>query len=281
MRRLLLLALLPSLLLGAKILSYNVYDRSDRVDIMLSFDTPYEGALRQSRMGSRIVVKLEDASIESPKVKEVGSPYLGKLTLTPIGSETQIIATVPESVEMLASKTSDAFGLRLRFTKPAPAPVTTEPAAAAPSPVASLPTKPADDLTGSYIIVVVILLLGIFVLLWVKSRMATPRTAASGGKGWLFSKNGEKSDGVSVRFQKPLDPKNRIVMLDYGEESYLVLLGTTNMLLEKFHDRKPVTQSDFDTMLQDKHEELDRFLQIDHAREPLQSYKEKASGGDL
>ena len=41
MRYLILLLLLPAFLWGAKILSYNVYDRNDRVDVMLTFDTPY------------------------------------------------------------------------------------------------------------------------------------------------------------------------------------------------------------------------------------------------
>ncbi len=41
--RYLLLLLFPLLLLGSKILSYNVYERSNRVDVMLTFDTPFEG----------------------------------------------------------------------------------------------------------------------------------------------------------------------------------------------------------------------------------------------
>jgi hypothetical protein len=276
------LLILPSLIFASKILSYNVYDRTDRVDIMLAFDTPYEGTLRQSRQSNRIIVKLDGASIESPKVKNVASPYLGKLTITPIGDQTQIIAAVPSSVEMQASKTSDAFGLRLRFSKAAAAAASTSnpETAAATAPLGTtLPTKPEAEYQSSYMVVIAVLVIGILIMLWLKSRIgAAP--VQTGKKPWIFNKGGSAKDDVRVRFQKPLDQKNRVVMLDYADESYLVVIGTTNMLLEKFHDRQPVTQNDFEEMLQHKHEELDRFLQIDHDRDTLQSYKEKASGID-
>lgn len=278
MRFLLPLLLVPSLIFAAKILSYNVYDRSDRVDIMLAFDTPYEGALRQSRQQNRIIVKLDDASIDGPKVKKVGSPFLGKLTITPIGGQTQLIASVPSSVEMQASKTSDAFGLRLRFSKAA-APAAQAAPAAAPS-LDALPMKPEGAYDDSYMIVIAILIVGIAILLWLKSRIAKAPAAPTKG-GWPFKKGGGSKTDVSVRFQKALDPKNRIVMLDYAEESYLVVIGTSNLLLDKFQGNRPVTQNDFEEMLSHKHEELDRFLQIDkQTHEPLQSYKEKASGID-
>ncbi len=54
---------------AAKILSYNIYDRTDRVDVMITFDTPYDGIIKQSITKSKIIIKLQDASIESEKQK--------------------------------------------------------------------------------------------------------------------------------------------------------------------------------------------------------------------
>lgn len=62
MIRLVLLFLLPFTLYGSKILSYNIYDRTDRVDVMITFDTPYEGIIKQSVAKSTIIIKLEEAS---------------------------------------------------------------------------------------------------------------------------------------------------------------------------------------------------------------------------
>jgi len=111
MRYLLLLLLLPAFLWGAKILSYNIYDRNDRVDVMLTFDTPYEGVLRQNRQGNTVIVKLEEAFIEDPKVKNVNSKYLNKLTISPQDEHIEIIAEVSNDVVMQASKTSDSNAL--------------------------------------------------------------------------------------------------------------------------------------------------------------------------
>jgi hypothetical protein len=115
-------------------------------------------------------------------------------------------------------------------------------------------------------------------MLWLKKRMGPPAAASSKSK-WLF-KGGAKKEGISVRFQKPLDPKNRVAMLDFEGQSYLVLLGSSNVLLDKFIDGKPIsTQSDFDKVLDDNKNELDSYLQLDTSDiEPLESYKEKASG---
>ncbi len=65
--------------------------------------------------------------------------------------------------------------------------------------------------------------------------------------------------------------------MDYADESYLVVIGNSNLLLDKFHGQTPVTENEFESMLKDKNQELDTFLQIDK-QEPLESYKEKASG---
>ncbi len=275
--RFFLLLLLPCFLFGSKILSYNIYERSNRVDIMLTFDTPYEGRLSQIKQDDKIVLKLQDASIEAPKIKNINTSYLHKMTITPINSHTEIILDTASDVAMSVSKTSDAYGLRLRFNKEAAAVRNkiekTNPAAEA----GSLPTKKANDFNDSYYIVIAILLIGILIMLWLKKKMGVTQT--KGKTPWLF-KNGAKKEGISIRFQKPLDPKNRVVMIEYEGQSYLVVIGNSNVLLDKYKGNKPVTsQSEFDKLLDENKTELDSYLQLDNAAEvePLQSYKEKAS----
>jgi len=274
----LLLLLLPFLLFGSKILSYNVYERSNRVDVMLTFDTPFDGRLSQVKKSNKIILKLEGASIEAPKIKNINTSYLHKMTLTPIGSHTEIILQTASNVSMKASKTSDAYGLRLRFIKAQALAKTTTQKNPLSTISSGLPTKPAGEFKSSYLVVVGVLLLGIIIMLWLKKKVSPAQ--AKGKQPWLF-KNSAKKEGISVRFQKPLDPKNRVAMLDFEGQSYLVLLGNSNVLLDKYADGKPVrTQSEFDKILDDNKEELDSYLQLDNSPdiEPLQSYKEKASG---
>ncbi len=276
--RLLLLLFLPYVLFASKILSYNVYERSNRVDVMLTFDTPFEGRLSQVKKNNQTILKLEGASIEAPKIKNINTSYLHKMTLTPINSHTEIILQTASDVQMNASKTSDSYGLRLRFVKASA--VSSKKAADSSSPTLStlsnLPTRASGEFNNAYYVVIAILLLGIILMLWLKKRMGSAQ--AKGKQPWLF-KSAPKKEGITVRFQKPLDPKNRVAMLDYEGQSYLVLLGNTNVLLDKYIEGKPVTnESEFDQILHANKTELDSYLQLDPANvEPLQSYKEKAS----
>jgi len=275
----LLLFMLPFTLYASKILSYNLYDRSDRVDVMITFDTPYEGVIKQSAQNSKIIIKLEDSTIESTKLKQLSSNYLQSLSITPMSGYTQIVASVPNTVGLQASKTADSYGLRLRFTdQVAPQKVKQEES----YPLSSLPTKKSGDMSQSYYIVITILVLGILILLILKKKLANQKPKKE--TSWLFKDNQEtetksvKNNEVTIRFQKTIDSGNSVVMLDFAEQSYLVLMGNSNILLDKFIENKPNTQEDFETILQSRHQELEDFLQTgDTNKEPLHSYKERAS----
>ena len=293
----LLLFLLPFSLQASKILSYNIYDRTDRADVMITFDTPYDGIIKQSISKSKIIIKLTGASIESSKIKNVSSKFLHSITITPMSGLTQIVASVPSSVKLIASKTSDAYGLRLRFTNSVAKQSTPKnPKLSASNSLSSLPTKKSDDMSTSYYIIVTILVIGILILFMLKKKMAT-KNIQNQESPWLFQANSEtKTDtkavptdttnnDISIRFQKNLNEQNSVVMLDFADQSYLVLMGNSNILLDKFTDDKPVTQEDFESILQNRHQELDDFLRVEpnnnnraqHPKEALQAYKEKAA----
>ncbi len=291
MIKFLLLLSIPFLLSASKILSYNIYDRTDRVDVMITFDTPYNGVIKQSNSNSIITIKLENASIESSKIKQLSSKYIRSITITPMEEYTQIVAEIPPSVALQASKTSDSYGLRLRFAAPEILPQTNveQRSEVSKDEFASLPTKKGDDLSQSYYIVISILILGIGILFYIKKRVALPQTKQKQAS-WLFQENSSEEEekkeftaptsqsNVTIRFQKALNSDNSVVMLDYGEQSYLVLMGKSNILLDKFSDNKPTNQSEFETILQNRHKELDNFLNnADDYKESLRIYKEKAA----
>lgn len=282
MIKLYLILLLPFTLYASKILSYNIYDRTDRVDVMITFDTPYSGAIKQYVSQSKITIKLEDAMIESSKVKKLSSKFLQSLNITPLSGYTQIVATVPPSVKLQASKTSDAYGLRLRFSNKIAQKVKQTESSDV-NPLAALPTKRSDDMSQSYYIVIAILLIGIIILFVLKKQISQSANKKK-QNSWLFKENSDEvnsttDDNVSIRFQKTIDSENSVVMLDFGPQSYFVLMGKNNILLDKFTDNQPTTQEDFETILQNRHKELDEFLQVENTKEqePFQAYREKAS----
>ncbi|QOP43717.1 hypothetical protein FJR45_07040 [Sulfurimonas sediminis] len=293
MIKILLLFVLPFSLYASKILSYNIYERTDRADVMITFDTPYTGQIKQSISKSKIIIKLEDATIESPKIKKVSSEYLHSLTITPLNNETLIVASISPSTKLIASKTSDGYGLRLRFADKTAVKSSTLKKAPSSSvnSLSALPTKKDDTMSSSYYIVVAILILGILILLYIKKKMKPlPANTKTSNNNWLFKDTKQSplqndntdmtEQNVSIRFQKAIDEKNSVVMLDFGNQSYLVLMGNGNILLDKFTDNKPASQQEFDEILQSRHEDLEKFLgksQTSQKQEPLQAYKERAA----
>ncbi len=286
MIRLLLIALLPFMLHASKILSYNIYDRTDRVDVMITFDSPYNGTIKQSATTNKIIIKLEGASIEASKSKELASKYLESLNISTIDGYTQIIASVPASVVLKASKTADSYGLRLRFvgeTQSKESDSATPNETTSENSLSALPTKQGTEMSQSYYIVVGILLLGIIFLFILNKKIAQNKEKPN-YKSWLYKENKEmvpvaSGDNVKIRFQQNLNEQNSVVMLDFAEQSYLVMMGSNNVLLDKFTDNKPVTQDDFNMILQNRKQELNEFLKQEQIeeKEPLQIYKEKAA----
>lgn len=288
--RLFLILVLPLLLSASKILNYNIYDRSDRVDVMITFDTPFNGAIKQSSSNDAIIVKLDDATIESSKVKQLSSDFINSITITPMQNYTQIVASVPSHIKLQVSKTSDSYGLRLRFSKDL-----AQKSDATSAPLSQLPTKKESELDSSYYIVIAILIVGIIILLVLKKKVTT-QTNSKSGSPWLFEASGgtqapkpqapsdlstrefiPSGDGVSIRFQKMIDPKNSVVMLDFRDQSYLVLMGSSNILLDKFIGDRPSTQNEFETILEQRHKQLDEFLNHTSTKDALHAYKERAA----
>lgn len=290
MKLLLLMWILSVFAWGSQILGYNIYDKHNLVDIVFTFDTPFEGTLRQNTQGNTIIIKLEGASISAQMEKTIASDYLQNLQLIPSGNEVQVVATVANGVILQASKTSDSYGLRLRFTSAVPAG-----AKDTNSNGFSLDTAMINQIT---LVLLALLVIGFGFLFWVKRPVKTPSILsdetvseskwstldpsdlASITTGTPLS-NTSASDELHIRFQKTLDPVHSVAMLDYGTQSYLVLLGNNALLLDKYQENVPITQLEFETLLRTKHHELDHFFQLTSTQDDsFDSYKEKASGID-
>lgn len=282
--------LLSLSLYGANILNYNIYDRSDRVDVMITFDSPYSGTIRQSINNSKIIIKLEDAKIESSKIKRVSTKFIKSIAITPMLEYTQVVASIHSKVHLIASKTSDGYGLRLRFTNNIPKKeLKTPEKKIVQNDLSALPTKKGSDIATSYYIVITLLVAGIIILLIFKKKI----TNAQESKSWLFDKttksqeNSTKKDlkginDVSIKFQKKINSSNSVVMITFEQQSYLVLMGNNNnILLDRFHDNQPISQEEFESLIETKSQELDEFLKVEqnstHSNESLKAYKERAA----
>ena len=80
--------------------------------------------------------------------------------------------------------------------------------------------------------------------------------------GWLLGNKG--GNGMPQMLgQKALDGRNRVVLLRYQDRIYLLLLGTTNLVIDSYPVPEPKgkSQGGFNDLLSKNQGELDRFLQ--------------------
>ncbi len=240
-RVLFLVLLLPSLLLASKILDYTVHKYSDRVDVMITFDKPYNGELRKSRESREIVITLPDAAVASKQTKRVGSPLLSKLTVLPDKKQTRIIAKIVEYVALQAAKSSDKRQLRLRFTKlsavaskpakgdlakPDKRSAKTALSRSGSQPVEAVPVK-SDETAGEesdwsyYYIIPVLFILILLALLWFKQKGSA---SASDAKD-----SSDNIDHVSKSFQNILSSNRKLLTIAVGIVAIMLLSPKINL----------------------------------------------------
>nr|WP_315016391.1 excinuclease ABC subunit A [uncultured Campylobacter sp.] len=295
---------------GSNLSTYNIYERSDRVDIMLSFDAPYSGTILQERKDGAITLLFKDLQNDQSIEKSVNSNILQELLFEPRGQNLALVIKSAAEVSVSASKTTDGFGLRVRVTPQAAinSPATTaislqetkenitetsnlsgdqngsNLSASAQSPGLNLAPQSGDVnfMTQSmsdmvdyrYYSVLGVLALLLLVLLFVKTKLKNKQTMRKTKRenGW-FEK--VKSDeGVEIIYEKPLDATNKVVLFQHFDRRYLVLTGASNVLLDKFGEEKMTSEQDFQSFFEENQKKLNAYIEN---RQPLDAYKDKAS----
>ncbi|MCK9256467.1 MAG: hypothetical protein M0P02_00150 [Sulfurospirillaceae bacterium] len=266
MKLLPLLILLTSLLNASNLLTYNIYERSDRVDVMLSFDAPYEGKIFQKKEDLKVILTLEDLVFNENIKKNLQSHIVQLLEIVPEGSKTVITLSSENEFNIIASKTVDGFGLRVRAKEHAT--LEEKPQTILPK-QAVVPKSSEPIVTSRYIAVVAILFILLLTLLWIKRRVK--KTTKSSSLAWL----GDAYKDFKIVRQKALDAQNKVILIEYGNTQYLVLTGNSNVLLDKFGDTKVENEGDFNAIFEQNRQKIDEYLQVNQNR--LGSYKQRAS----
>ena len=295
---------------GSNLSTYNIYERSDRVDIMLSFDAPYSGTILQERKDGAITLLFKDLQNDQSIEKSVNSNILQELLFEPRGQNLALVIKSAAEVSVSASKTTDGFGLRVRVT---PQTAINSPATTA---ISSQETKEniteASNLSGEqngsnlstsaqspglnlapqsgdvnfmtqgmsdmidyrYYSVLGVLALLLLALLFVKTKLKNKQnTFKTKQKNDWFEKV-KKDEEVEIIYEKPLDGVNKVVLFQHFNRPYLVLTGASNVLLDKFGEEKMTSEQDFQSFFEENQKKLNAYIEN---RQPLDAYKDKAS----
>ena len=254
------------------LLTYNTYDRDDRVDIMLSFDTPYNGKIFLKKIDNGFKITLNDINFNKEVSKNINSSIIYQMQIIPANKSINIILKTKKNIHIIASKTTDGFGLRLRVktTQPLQKTILTKNQV-----VKNFNAFPLDktsyDNSRYYIVILILLLL--LILLWlIKKKVSNPNSS----KNWLF-KNDINENEVKILYRKQIDPKNSVLVLSYLDKKYLVLTGSSNQLLDKFSSDNTNIENDdeFEQIFAKNRQKLDEFLKV--GNDKLSNYRDKAS----
>lgn len=294
-RILLLIILIFHPLFSAVLLNENIYERDNRVDLMLSFDSPFKGSIKKRiEAGGIINIVLTDTEIQKPFYKSIRKSFVDSIAVTKSGEKRALLKIIPagQPIQVRASKTVDGFGLRFRIypsvTSEKTTSSTTElstirPQASKPRVTSSKPLntlKASDTLPSWRYWSVLAILLALFILLWfVRKRGGLGFSLKKGG--WLLPRRGAFMTGnmpeeAVIRFQKVLDTQNRLLLIEFGGKQYLTIVGNTNLLLDTFRGGEMEDEDEFTRMFEANKKQLDHFLKENHP-DAYESFKANAS----
>ena len=275
MMRVFIIALSALQLYGATLLNQNIYERDERVDLMLSFDSVFEGKIAKANFGNAIVITLTNATAEKRYTNELNHPLVKKIEIIRAQDDNQLLINFypSQSIDVIAAKTGDSYGLRLRVvqsvapqkeskavvTKDGPIQNTQNE-----TPVLGFETKEELEISTSYILTVGALVIVAIVMMIIKRKVSSTKDS------WLLPSNfggGKKQKGVNVKFQKPIDSKNKIVLIEFEGREYLTLVGGSNVLLDSFENGKVVSEDGFEQVFEQNREKLNEYLKLEHSQE--------------
>ena len=283
MRYLFVLMLFTNLLMSTTLLNQNIYDRENRVDLMLSFDTPYDGKIRQAKDDKTVNIFLSNTQLQQPFSKQLQNSLVSSITITRADSKTIMIkiTSTSKALKVEASRTLDKFGLRLRIM-PSITPYSQKSSysyANQSSQSQSINLKDSSESLPSwrYWSVIGIMLLLLIVLFIVKKKGII--SSDINGAGWLMPKSKQVSpiSEVVIKYQKPIDRQNRVVLLEFNERQYLMLLGSSNILLDSFSQAQIIEDEDgFNQLFEANKKQLNHFLKENHP-DAYEALKQNAS----
>ncbi len=250
MRILTLIITFSSLLFSTTITNHNVYKQDDSIDLMLTFDQPYLGKISKKKEAESTILMLENIQIQESITEEITSPIIQKVRILPYKNQVFIKVNALKPYQIEASKTIDNYGLRIRV-KPAMMQTLQTP---------KFETKKEQDLSGSFLKIIAVLGFLIILLYLLKKWITNSDQSSS---NWLFHKDPKKRQDINIIHQKALDTKNRVALLEYNGINYLVILGSNNIVLDKFQSDEKEGSQQFDTLLTQNGRKLDELLKLE------------------
>ena len=228
-------------LLATMILNIDTKQKDQGIELTLSFDTPFEETIIQKRSKNSITLSLPGVKIPAPWHKSLSNPIVRQIQIVPQEEGTQTVIRTAEPVRLKALRPDDGFSLTLFL-----------------QPEKSAAKNPKHD--GKFYLIWGLFVLAFLGVIWGLWRLYS-----------IYTKGLEPP--FSIKFEYPIDAKNRVVLLSYNGVDYLILTGSRNILLGRYKEGEIIAEEQFFDIL---HQKLPH--QTPKEPSPIDEYKRKASG---
>lgn len=212
------LLLFCSMVFAVNLSDISVYDRHERVDIMLSFDKPYKALLHQSKEDGKMVFTLDGLSLKTPFSKDLDSKLVKQISIVSSGDTTKIVVDALKKLDVEAVKGEDLLSLRIRLLDPA----FVEKSFKAFTKEANEPVKVEPEFNYQNYVLILLVLFALIILLWVL-------------KYYFRTKITDRD--FEIHFSRQLDRQNKFMVIEYKHQRYTMIIGSSNLLLESTNTR--------------------------------------------
>jgi len=259
LKRVVVALVLASQLFATMILNLNVKESSQRVDLVLNFDVPFEGIIAQKRAKDKIVLLLKNVKILAPWQRKLHSKMAYQIDVHPVKEGTAIAIYTTANPRLHALKSKDGFSLKISLL----------PQKAAGTPQSGAGWKMPEWIYWAAGILGLLLAFFLFFRITPSRPKKTKRIVVANDSGADFR----------ILFEKPLDEKNKIALISFKGVDYLVIIGTSNVLLGKFKEGEIQSEEDFHKAI-DAQDLSSAFTQPPQEEifTTIEEYKKKASG---
>jgi len=231
---------------ASNVLNISYFPSHDKVDILFSLDEPFKGKVSLIKKNIYKITGMSLNRIEQKKINDNLNIIISGIDKD--STELQIISDKPINIK--ASLTAKGYGLRIRLLNIKVKVKENEKLLL--NNMANYDNKTTSFNIVNYILVVITLIILIIILLIIKKKTLQKLPSEL------------QKDNYKLLYQKFIDTKNRLVLIEVFNKRYLLLLGDkNNVLLDDFsknyqEDLKDIsTQNGFDSLLEEKLKEDD------------------------
>ena len=276
---------------AGNLLTYNLYSRAENFDIVLGFDEPYNAQIRQQNQDGKIILLLENTKIKENFSQALNSKFINSISIMNFqGQMLGIELKSDKNLQITPAKNPDKKTMLIRITPKAI------------SNFSELGAQKTSSVDGKYTSFIILLSLLCIALVIIKKRLdkkiknakkaqAVQKNPSSLGNSKKTEQNTQKNieskktdfaselanadfdikSTAKIIFEKPLDSRNKVVLFEHNGRKYLVLTGSSNVLLDRFGEDNIRTQSDFELFFEQNKNMLANF--ISKRTNSLENYK--------